>query len=552
MHRQECKRLVRFAACTVVLIALVMDLQPLNAQVPVRAKLPPVQTRQFDNLAAGPYNRLLIRDAMVIPGHGGPPIGPYDILIQGNLIADMRMVTAAALKENTAARWTADRVIEGRGMYVMPGMIDLHYHTREAELPLEYTHYLKLAHGVTSGVPGADARTDEVQRQHDRAERYEYLAPRMFPIWRWGRGTGTTLAEQEDPAQAPRIARAMKAAGAHVVDVGRGDVFWTPELLTAVCKAVKAEGGITTFHLPPSTTNVVNAVDAARAGVTMIEHLYGYAEAALPRQTQDFPTDYDYDNENHRFRQAARVWMQVGQDPRARERLLGPVVDSLIAYGATMLPTRVTYEGNRDLLRGFSLPWHEKYTHQALVDRNGPDVTLHAAHHWDWTSDDEYNWHYAFNLWSELIHEFNRRGGRVAYGSDDNFQWATAGFSNIRELQLMRESGMHNLEVIQAATYNSALTLGQPKLGLIHQGYFADLLVVDGNPAENFHYLYSFGAIRLGENGRMYRTRGIVHTIKDGVVIENSRLMARVEQMVAESKKNVKPSIVTDPFRVRR
>ena len=30
----------------------------------------------FGNLAAGPYNRLVIRGVMVIPGHGGPPAGP--------------------------------------------------------------------------------------------------------------------------------------------------------------------------------------------------------------------------------------------------------------------------------------------------------------------------------------------------------------------------------------------------------------------------------------------------------------------------------------------
>jgi hypothetical protein len=43
-----------------------------------------------------------------------------------------------------------------------------------------------------------------------------------------------------------------------------------------------------------------------------------------------------------------------------------------------------------------------------------------------------------------------------------------------------------------------------------------------------------------------------VHTIKDGVVIENARVMARVEQMVAESKRNAKPNVVTEPFRTRR
>jgi hypothetical protein len=43
----------------------------------------------FGNLAAGPYNRLVIRGAMVIPGHGGPPAGPYDIVIERNVITQM-------------------------------------------------------------------------------------------------------------------------------------------------------------------------------------------------------------------------------------------------------------------------------------------------------------------------------------------------------------------------------------------------------------------------------------------------------------------------------
>lgn len=524
----------------------ILGMPTVGAQHSIGPKLPPLKTRQFEGLAEGPYNRLVLRNVMVIPGHGGPPTGPHDILIEGNVIRGIRSF-APASSEGDAPRWTGDRVIEGAGLYVMPGLIDLHYHTREAPVPLEYTYYLKLAHGVTAGVPGADARTDDVQRDHALAERYEKLAPRMFPIWRWGRGTTTSLAEQEDPAQAPRIAREMRARGAHVVDVGRGAPFWTPALLAAVCAAVKAEGGITTFHIPPSTTNVINAVDAARAGVTMIEHLYGYAEAALPR-LQAFPRDYDYDNENHRFRQAGRVWLEAGKNPQARAKLLGEVVDALVASGVTMLPTRVTYEANRDVVRAQALPWHDRYTHQSLVEWFLPNPKHHAAHHWDWTSDDEYYWTYAFNLWSELIFAFNARGGRVGYGADDNFQWATAGFSNVRELQLMRESGMHNLEVLKAATYNSAITLRQPRLGLVHPGYLADLLVVDGNPAENFRYLYSFGAIRLGPEGTPYRTSGIVHTIKDGVVIDNKRLMEEVAAMVAASKRDAAPNVVTAPF----
>ena len=46
----------------------------------------------------------------------------------------------------------------------------------------------------------------------------------------------------------------------------------------------------------------------------------------------------------------------------------------------------------------------------------------------------------------------------------------------------------------------------------------------------------------------MYRTKGIVHTIKDGVVTNNARLMEEVERMVAKSKANVTSDPVTAPF----
>ena len=76
-----------------------------------------------------------------------------------------------------------------------------------------------------------------------------------------------------------------------------------------------------------------------------------------------------------------------------------------------------------------------------------------------------------------MIHAFNQRGGRVAYGTDDNYIWATPGFSNVRELQLMRETGLHTLEVLKAATYNSAQTLRRPKLGLVRPGYLAGRMI---------------------------------------------------------------------------
>lgn len=523
------RRRATAALVTALLPATSLSAQPRPATAPPAAT--PIVTKQFGDLGAGPYKSLVIRNAMVIPGHGGPPAGPYDIRIEGNTIADMvPFDPVTAERAGARPRMTGDRIIDAGGKFVMPGMIDLHTHIRTLPMEIEYVYYLKLAMGVTTMVNAADRGYGDGMREAKRSEANEIVAPRMYPLVSYGAGTNFTRLQLDDPAMAPQVVKAMAANGVRVISMD--PLGWSLELVTAIAKAAKENGMITSFHLQPANTAVTQAVKAACAGVTMIEHHYGYAESSLDGATQDFPRNYEYGNENDRFREAGRVWTYAN-----RERLLGAVVDSLLKCGVTMLPTRVVYEANRDLIRATSLPWTEKYTHQALWNWNMPNPAFHGAYHYDWTSDDEYNWTAAYRLWGDLIFEFNKRGGRVAFGTDDNYIWATPGFSTVRELQLGRETGMKTLEVLKSATYHSAKTLGEPRLGLVRPGYKADLLIVDGNPAANLKYLYSFGDLALDKNGQMYRTKGIVHTIKDGIVLENANLMREVERMVQASRK---------------
>lgn len=524
-------------------LAATLAATPLAAQErAVEFKPNPAETKQFGALAEGPYKRLVLRNVNVIPGNGGPARGPFDILITGNVIKEMRRYYPHAA-DGEANRLTGDRIIEGEGRYVMPGMINLHLHLREEELPLDYINYLQLATGVTSVGP---AEQERVQGLLDAIADNDILAPRMFPIYMWGSLTDFTKEELADPAMAPQVAKAMAAKGIRQVYLNQQS--WDRDLFGAAAKAVAANGGITGLHVQPANTAQVNAIEAARLGVSMIVHHYGYAESALDRTVQDYPRDYNFFDENKRFREAGRVWEEVGRNPETRKKLLEDIAQELVDLGVVMQPNRATYEANRDVVRAYGLPWHEKYTHQQLWEWHLPNPDNHAAFQHDWTSQDEATWYYVYKLWGDLIYEFNKRGGTVAYGTDDNFQISTGGFGNIRELQLMLEAGMHPLEAIEAATFNSAKIIKEPKLGLVQEGYIADLLLVDGNPAENFRYLYPFGAINMAEDRSMYRTKGIVHTIKDGIVINNEAMMEEVARIVKESKVGAQPDVVTEPF----
>lgn len=304
--------------------------------------------KKFGELAEGPYERLVIRNAMVIPGHGGPPIGPFDIVIEEDMITEMiPFDPVTAERRGDSSRPTGDRIIDATGKYVMPGLIDLHGHLRQEPMSLEYIYYLKLAHGVTTFGPASDRGVENAMEEARRAERNEILAPTMYPLWSWGSGLDYDRAFLEDPENAQQIAQDMVEKGARQVYLN--GVTWNDELFEAAAKAVWDAGGITGVHIPPSNTAVVDAVDAARLGVTMILHHYGYAESSLDRAVQDYPRDYNFDNENHRFREAGRVWQEAD-----KEKLLGEVADSLAAYGVIMQPTRVVYEANRDILRAQS------------------------------------------------------------------------------------------------------------------------------------------------------------------------------------------------------
>ena len=86
----------------------------------------------------GPYDRLIIRGATVIDGTGAPPIGPMDIVIEGNRIVSVRGVGAPNVPIDEGRRPALDvdgnpdavvHEIDATGMYVLPGFVDLHLHT---------------------------------------------------------------------------------------------------------------------------------------------------------------------------------------------------------------------------------------------------------------------------------------------------------------------------------------------------------------------------------------------------------------------------------------
>ncbi len=76
-------------------------------------------------------------------------------------------------------------------------------------------------------------------------------------------------------------------------------------------------------------------------------------------------------------------------------------------------------------------------------------------------------------------------GVTVAMGTDAGTPFNFHGENALREMELMVEYGLSPEAALRAATVNAADLLGLPDTGLVETGYRADLLVLDGNPAED-------------------------------------------------------------------
>ena len=485
-------------------------------------------------------NRLVIRNAIVVSGRGTPrsnrampPEGPIDIVIENGRIVNMvpgDPVNAAGYREGQG-RAGGDREIDATGMYVIPGLVEMHAHLRGnggklGPRALDYQYLLYMAHGVTTlRDAGSGAGLDIMVPQRQRSTSHDIVAPRLVLCQRW-----PLPLRQWDVGNTPESAREMvrrfKELGADCVKVSKSPGHY-PDVLEAIVDEGKILDLPVMVDLKVSETD---AVTASNAGVASIEHWYGVPDAALPH-TQDFPTDYNYWEELDRFRWAGALWSEAAKYPEA----LSNVLDTMIDNGTAWNPTMVVYEDNRDLSRALTFPWRETLFHPAVVDGFWPDPSTHGAYKTEWKTSDEVRWRENFQIWMRYVREFHERGGLLTAGSDTS-PWG--GMALIRELELLQEAGLHPIDVIRVATTNAYRALGMDEHCGVRVGCAADLAVVNGNPVDNLKVLYGFGYGFYGIASReeQWKLGGVRWTIKDGVVYDAPALLREVLWYVQEAK----------------
>ncbi|HUH11982.1 MAG TPA: hypothetical protein VMK65_02690, partial [Longimicrobiales bacterium] len=436
------------------LAVLLLALAALPAAAQQRG-VTPAPPRPADE-GEGPFERLIIRGATLIDGTGAPPQGPVDIVVEGGRIVEVRSVGYPLVPIEEGARPEgATRELDAKGLYVLPGFVDAHAHIGGAAqgTPAEYVFKLWLGHGVTTiREPGCGNGIAWCVDHARKSARNEITAPRILPHAWFGRENpdGQILT----PEQAKRWVRWAHDQGI----VGLKLPSLEPDIMAATLEQANALGMGTTAHLNQLRVAQMDVLDAARLGLSGMEHWYGLPEALFDGRTiQDFRLDYNYNDEQHRFGEAGRLWLQAAEPGSER---WDAVMEELIELGFNLDPTLTIYEASRDLMREMNAEWHDEYTLPSLWRFYTPSRRAHGSYWFYWTTEDEVAWKHNFQRWMAFLNEYKNRGGKVTTGSDSGFIYKTYGFGYVRELELLREAGFHPLEVHRSATLWGAEELG--------------------------------------------------------------------------------------------
>ncbi|WP_047247441.1 amidohydrolase family protein [Maribacter thermophilus] len=490
----------------------------------------------------GPYDRLIIRGVTMIDGTGGPPRGPVDIVVEKNKIVDVISVGVpkVAIDESKRPKLGTGNTkeIDATGKYIMPGIVDLHVHTGGVpKAPeAEYTYKLWLAHGITTvrGVPTGEL--DWSLNERERSAKNKIVAPRIVSFHRPGKGKEWANRKILTPEDAREWVRYAKKKGIDGLKLNSH----RPEIMKALLDEANSLGMGSTAHLSQNGVAQMNALDAARLGLTSMTHFYGLFESMYENNdVQPWPIDINYGDEQHRFGQVARQWNLVKPGGEKWNALL----DEFIEMDFYINPTMTIYSAGRDVMAARNADWHKTYTLPTQMDFYTPNRSSHGAYWFDWTTEDEIAWKKYYQVWMQFLNEYKNRGGKVTVGSDSGFIYQLYGFGTILELEMLQEAGFHPLEVIRSATMNGAEEIFKPlkkpiEFGVIRPGLLADMVIIDENPLQNLKVLYGTGAVRVNdETGKPERVGGVKYTIKDGIIYDAKQLLKDVEAMVIKQKK---------------
>lgn len=366
---------------------------------------------------------VVVSGGTLVDGTRREPLPGATIVVRDGLVAEVTAGRAAGLRAGA-------EVIDARGKWIVPGLIDMHVHYHPG-----WMDALFVRHGVTT-VRDVGSGLNSILELREDSRPPGVARPRIFacgplidgPSPRHGIGISVFV---QTVAEARAVARRLLDRG---VDCLKIYEQLTPPLVEAVVREAEAARVPVTAHLRDTT-----ALQALEIGVRGLEHAFGF--------------------------------------DACDETVAAQVVRRVVERGAYVVPTLAVTEQVSRLrspeqetmpLLGEIPPARRQYW-RATAAATSLDRAAGAARR--------------LGCLKLFVTRLQSAGGRVVAGSDTSNPYVIPGASLHRELELLVEAGLSPREALAAATRTAAEFLGQAQtLGTLEAGKTADLVVLGADP----------------------------------------------------------------------
>ncbi len=370
---------------------------------------------------------------------------------------------------------TGARVVDCRGKFIIPGLIDAHVHlVHLADLShVAGDQFLPmfLANGVTSVRDTGDAIVAQAVIAR-YAQQHPELCPRVFlcsplidrdPVFHHGTGHAIT-----DPAQVPAFVKDMAGWNTSTLKIYVG----TPAVIgRQVIKEGHRAGMKVTAHL-----GVYSAQDATLDGIDCLEHIESVFNYIIPPEVTK-QTDY-----------------------RANLDLHNPLADALLAalaeHHVNVDPTLVVF---RNMIYLNDVEEVNKSTDLDHVPRRMLDYWHSYRQGSNLPPSTRETRRKLIAKYQELTGLLHRSGVRLLCGTDSPEPFVPPGYSMHQELEMLVGSGLTAAEALAAGTINVAQALNQQdELGTVTAGKQADLVILDADPTKDIRHVRKIHAVIHG------------------------------------------------------
>lgn len=375
--------------------------------------------------------------------------------------------------------------VDGRGRYVMPGLVDMHVHlfnNATRRRPNDWAFPLFVANGIT-GVREMRAEPTEmpvVGVWRFQASRGELVAPRILAAGAPAGGSQVAISRER--------VRDAKKLGTDFIKIF--SYVWEREW-RAILDEARAAGLPVCGHIPAD----VGLLDAATAGQRSNEHLTQVYEACSAKETEWLDPRKKLQGKELRelcatqdahvlesFNQA--TCERVAADLAKTDQVQVPTL-VLPYFESRGAPANLRDDPRRRYLRG-----DEQARWERIFEKGYPRWgNKLAARRWE--------------VSRQIVKTLHAAGVRILAGTDAPMPQVYPGFSLHKELELLVEAGLTPLDALRATTIWPAEFLGESEsAGSIAVGKRADLVLLDGNPLADISHTQRIHAVVL--NGRLF------------------------------------------------